>query len=170
METIKSLFCGLLITTLFSVSAFANNGGGDECEDQNADLPKVFLIGEYAEEFETASSEYRLQLMEACNNDMEKAFNAWVGMLTEMEDYAEQLDIDIKGVKMWVKIFWNEDGQIAHIAYYLKPHSKNIDVDELTAFLMSFMNRYSFPVESAEKFSHYGSASFPTLYRAPVGN
>lgn len=165
---IKYTFVAMLFATPFF--AFANTVGDDECEDtaeycevQIVDLPKVFLIGEYAEEFDLASAEYSLQLMEACNQDMNQAYFKWLSMLQEMEDYAETLDFEIKGVKMWIKVFWDTNGKIDHIAYYLKPNSRNVDLDELTAFFMSFMNQYEFPLITEEKFSNYGSAAFPIV-------
>ncbi len=153
--------------------ALANNGGGDDCVEENTEncdyqdleLPKVFLIGEYADEFEIASAEYSLQLMDACEQDMNKAYFKWLSMLQEMEDYADGLDFEIKGVKMWIKVFWDKDGTIDHIAYYLKPNSRNVNVDRLSAFFSSFMNQYQFPLEAKEKFSNYGSAAFPIVSR-----
>ncbi len=132
-------------------------------ELQIVELPKVFLIGEHAEEFDAASTEYQLQLLDACKQDMNLAYFKWLSMLQQMENYAETIDYDIKGAKMWIKVFWAADGKIDHIAYYLKPHSKNMDVDKLTAFFMSFMNHYTFPLQAEEKFSNYGSATFPVL-------
>lgn len=127
------------------------------------ELPKVFLIGEYIEEFDLASAEYKLQLLEACEQDMHRAYFKWLSMLQEMENYADALEFDIKGVKMWIKVFWSPEGDIDHIAYYLKPNSKNVNVDELTAFFSSFIKQYKFPLTTDAKFSNYGSASFPVV-------
>lgn len=158
----------LLLST--PIVAFGTDGSEDKdceeyCIEQDVDLPKVFLIGEYAEEFETASEDYRLQLLDACDQDMGVAFDKWLGMLEEMENFAELIDFDIKSVRMWLKVFWGKDGKIDHIAYYLKPNSKNVDVNMLTAFFQTFMESYTFPLAAGEKYSHYGSASFPTIMR-----
>ncbi len=135
-------------------------------DDQTTTLPRVFMIGEYTEEFEAASSEYRLQLLDACDGNMQQAYSLWMGMLQEMEIFADKLSYDLSGLKMWIKVFYNESGSIDHIAYYLKPHSKNVaDIDELTAFFGSFATQYQFPLNKDEKFSNYGSASFPTMAR-----
>jgi hypothetical protein len=161
----------ILLLLALPMIAFATEGEEGDCEDygieicQDNDLPKVFLIGEYPEQFELASEEYRLQLLDACEHDMKAAFDKWVGMLQAMEDFAELVEFDIKSVKMWIKVFWAEDGQIDHIAFYLKPNSKNVDVNQLTAFFQTFMNNYKFPLEAVDKYSHYGSASFPTAMR-----
>lgn len=169
---IKKLIFFSLVSCL-PMLAFANTGGDEDCEneavetcyEQDVELPKVFLIGEYAEEFDLASAEYSLQLIDACKQDMNLAYYKWLSMLQEMEEYAETLGFEMKGVKMWIKVFWAENGKIDHIAYYLKPKSRNVNVDELTAFLMSFMNKYEFPLITEEKFSNYGSAAFPIVSR-----
>lgn len=166
----KIIFFSLIVCTPFFV--FANTGGDDDCEnetvetceEQDAKLPKVFLIGEYPEEFELASIEYKLHLLEACAQDMDRAYYKWQSMLIEMEDYAKALEFEIRGVKMWIKFFWAANGKIDHIAYHLKPKSRNVDKDRLTAFLMSFMDQYEFPLTAKEKFSNYSTATFPAIF------
>jgi hypothetical protein len=130
---------------------------------QGSQLPKVFLIGEYSEEFEAMSAEYKDNLMSVCNYDMDVAYKKWMSMLQEMETYSDRIDYDLKGIKIWLKVFIEPDGTVKHIAYYLKPRSRNVDVEELTAFLSSFMNNYKFPLINKTRYSHYGSASFPTI-------
>jgi len=81
-----------------------------------------------------------------------------------MEAYAKEINFDINGVKIWVHVFWSADGTINHIAYHLKPNSKNIDDKEFSAFLSSFTNQYKFPlVTKGVNYSHYASAAFPTF-------
>lgn len=133
---------------------------------QGSQLPKVFLIGEYSEEFEAMSAEYKENLMGICEYDMELAYKKWVSMLQEMETYADRIKYDIKGVKIWLKVFIEPDGTVKHIAYYLKPRSRNVDVEELTAFLSSFMSNYKFPLVGKSRYTHYGSAAFPTIPQA----
>lgn len=126
---------------------------------------KVFLIGEDQKSFEKLSLEYQDLLLTACDDDMEDAFMKWMQMLRDIEAYSEDLDYDIKGVKMWLKVFWGPEGTIRHIAYFLKPNSRNINIDQLTAFFKSFISQYKFPVVHSESYSHYGSAAFPTFPR-----
>lgn len=126
------------------------------------DLPKVFQIGEYEEQYGLLYEIYHDILLTVCDDDMNLAFNKWMDMIAEMEAYAHQIDFDLNGVKIWLKVFWNEDGRIRYISYYRKPNSRNIDPAELSAFLSSFINAYRMPVESKVKFTHNGSAQFPT--------
>ncbi len=124
--------------------------------------PKVFILGEHETAYEQLNLDYSVMLLTACNGNMDDAYQKWVSMLNEMEAYATLINYDIKGVKVWLNVFWNKDGSVKHIAYHLKQNSRNIDTAEFTAFLTSFMNHYKFPLVINEKYSHYGSASFPT--------
>lgn len=137
-------------------------------------LPAVFLIGEYEKEFEELNLEYQVMLLSACENNMDVAYDKWLGLLMQMESFAETNDFDLKGLKCWLNVFWDKDGTINHIAYYLKPNSKNIDLKYLTTFFGQFAKNYTFPVVADTRYSHYGSASFPTFQRrekaAPVPN
>ena len=76
--------------------------------------------------------------------------------------FAEDIDFELKGVKLVLYVFWNEDGTMQHVTYYLKPNSLNLDTAELSAFISSFMNRYRLPIDAEAKFTHYGIAQFPT--------
>jgi hypothetical protein len=124
--------------------------------------PKVFILGEHEKAYEKLNLEYSVMLLTACNGNMDTAYQKWLSMLNEMEAYATLINYDIKGVKIWLNVFWNIDGTIKHIAYHLKQNSRNIDTAEFTAFLVSFINHYKFPLVTQSKYSHYGSASFPT--------
>ena len=127
--------------------------------------PKVFILGEHESAYEKLNIDYSVMLLTACQGDMDLAYQKWLSMLTEMEAYATLINYDIKGVKVWLNVFWSEDGTVKHIAYHLKQNSRNIDTAEFTAFLISFMGKYKFPLINEEKYSHYGSASFPTQPR-----
>ena len=124
--------------------------------------PKVFILGEHEKAYEQLNLNYSVMLLTACNGDMDFAYKKWLSMLNEMEAYGTLINYDIKGVKVWLNVFWNVDGTVKHIAYHLKQNSRNIDTAEFTAFLSSFINHYKFPLVTDKKYSHYGSASFPT--------
>ena len=130
--------------------------------ETTAELPKVFLLGAHEGAYEQLVVDYETSLLSVCDQDMDQAFQKWFSMLQEMEAYADQISFDIKGVKLWLNVFWEPDGQIKHIAYYLRPNSRNINTDEMTAFFSSFMNHYRFPLISKAPFAHYSSAFFPT--------
>ena len=123
--------------------------------------PKSSLIGEDEKYFESLSLDYSSTLLTVCEDDMTLAFSKWISMLQEMEAYADVIGYDLKGMKLWLNIFWEKDGKIKHIAFYPKPISRNTDMAELKAFFSSFVNHYSFPLTAEDKYSHYGSATFP---------
>lgn len=126
-------------------------------------LPKVFMIGEYEKEYEKLVTNCNSMLLNVCGNNMETAYSKWTSMLKDVETMSEEMDFDLKGIKVWVNVFWNEDGSVAHIVYYPKPNSRNMDFDDLSAFFVNVVNKYSIDQSSNKCFSHYGSASWPTF-------
>lgn len=125
-------------------------------------LPKVFLIGEYEEEYANLYKTYHGILLSVCEDDMNLAFDKWMDMLDSMESYANEIGFSLNGVKVLLNVFWNEDGSIQYISYYLKPNSLNVDTAELSAFFSSFASRYRLPLVTDRKFTHNGTAQFPT--------
>ncbi len=126
-------------------------------------LPKVFMIGEYEQEYEKLVTRCNSMLLNVCDDNMETAYAKWKIMVKDMETMSDDLEFDLKGVKVWVNVFWNEDGSIAHIVYYPKPNSRNMDFDDLSAFFVNFVNEYKLDQVNTKCFSHYGSASWPTF-------
>jgi hypothetical protein len=133
----------------------------------HAQKNSVFLMGENEKNYEKLKETYRHSLLEACNSDMEKAFNNWIEMATSLEAYAKQEGVDINGVKMWMHTFFSEDGSIDHIGFLLKPDSKNAEIKELKALLKEFAKNYTFPVQYDHKYYHYTGVTFPT-YSQPI--
>lgn len=130
-------------------------------------LPTVFLLGEYENQYEGIVPGYQ-SLLEACDNDMNIAFEKLMSMMQEMEAYAGMTGYDLKGVNAWMHFFWREDGSIEHIGFYLKPNSKNVNTDGLKNFLNAFTQQYKFPLKTTRKYAHYSSFSFPVMLPKPV--
>lgn len=126
-------------------------------------LPPVFLLGEYDKQYEAITPNYQT-LLEANDGDMQVAFGKLMGMMREMEAYAGLVGYDIKGVNAWMHFFWKADGSIEHIGFHLKPNSRNVDTDDLKAFLAGFAKQYRFPLRSGKKYAHYSSFSFPLTF------
>ena len=127
------------------------------------DAPKVFMLGKQEKAYEELTKTYKQTLLEACDNQIEVAFEKWLDMMQDMEAYADQVDYNIDGLKLLLHIFWNEDGSIAHLGYFMRPNSRNVNKAELSAFFSSFIRQYKFSVSSDRKFMHYTKASFPTF-------
>jgi len=126
------------------------------------------LIGEQDEYYEQLVTDCSSMLLSVTGNSMDKAYSSWTSMLSDMETTAADEGFDIKGVKLWINCFWNEDGSIRKIFYYPKPTSKNMDFEQLTTFLEVFSSTYIFPVSNDSCYSHYGSGSFPTARKISV--
>jgi len=126
-------------------------------------LPSVFRIGENESAYEALVSECSNPLLTVCQDSMDLAYRRWMTMLSEMEVFAEKSDFDIKGIKIWLNVFWSPDGEIKHLVYFPKPNSRNMDFDLLTKFFFNFVENYEMERLDDYCFSHYGSAAFPTF-------
>ncbi len=126
-------------------------------------MPRVFLIGDYEEEYDLLQEEYEISLLEICDNDMQLAYGKLISMFEEMEAYAEQIGYDVNGVRIWLHLFWGEDGTIEYLAFHPRPNSRKVENEELETFLLGFVHQYRFPLISTEKYTLYSSASFPTF-------
>ena len=126
-------------------------------------LPAVFQIGQNEAAYESLVSTCTNPLLTVCNDSMDLAYRTWMLMLSDMEKYAERSEFDIKGIKIWLNVFWNPDGTIKHLVYFPKPNSRNMDFDNLTLYLGEFVKHYKMEALDRACFSHYGSAAFPTF-------
>ena len=123
--------------------------------------PRVFIMEENELLIDKLSDKYDTFLIEACDNNLDKAHDKWTKTLIAMEDYAKMWKYDIKGVKIWVKIFCNKKGYIDYVAYSFNPNSKGVDTEIFTKFLNRFIRVYRLDIRSSNHFSHYGRAAFP---------
>lgn len=149
----------ILILLFFGVSSYAQN-----------DSPLVSLIGDDEKGYEQTIAECPSLLLEVAGNSMDIAYKLWTDMLADIESNAEEANIDLKGTKIWINLFWNADGTIKKVVYYPKPNSKNMDFALVTNVLEDFATKYTMPISHAECFSHYGSASFPVHSKLAIIN
>jgi len=133
--------------------------------EEPSSLPRVFILGEHETAYEQLMLQQNTSLLAACDNDMQEAFVKLTSMYREIEAYADQLQFDIKGVRLWIHVFWDKNGMIQHLGYHLRPNSKNIDTSKLTNFLEDFIQQYRFPLTNDTGYSLYTSASFPVRYQ-----
>ena len=162
MKSFRNIvLASLMLMMGFAIQAQTNSTSND---GQTNALPDVFQIGEFDEKFGPLERDHDMLLLAACNDDMDKAFQKWMNMIYDIEQHAKKVGYDINGIKMWLYVFWDKGGKINHIAYHLKPNSRKADTDELSGFLDGFVDAYAFDLKASANFSHYGSASFPTLF------
>jgi hypothetical protein len=148
----KFILYSLLMLSLFDVYA----------AQVTDTIPTVFMIGEHELEYESLVVECNDILLNVCNDSMDEAYEQWLLMLHNMETYAQEKEIEIRGVKLWLNVFWRPDGSIKNIVFYPKPNCKNMDFQVLTDLLTEFVDGYAFTKTNIECFAHYGSATFPT--------
>lgn len=145
-----------------NISAQQKNNGSDQ-------IPLVFFIGEDENNYEKLVEKYNTMLFAVCNNDMELAFDNWSVLLKDLEDFSIKSNVDLKGVKLWLNVFWDKDGKIDHMVFYPKPNSKNLNYDQVKVLLTNFARSYQSPLKHVTRFSHYGSAAFPVFSRSVTG-
>ncbi len=129
----------------------------------------VFYIGEDEKNYEKLVQKYNTMLFAVCNNNMELAFDYWSVLLKDIEDFSVKSNFDLKGVKLWLNVFWDKDGNIDHIVFYPKPNSRNLNYDNVKTLLTNFTKNYQSPIKYTTRFSHYGSAAFPVFSKSVVG-
>lgn len=123
-------------------------------------LPKVFVLGEYEQNYEKAVPEYE-QLLNVCDKNIVTAYNKWQSMMAEMVAYSKRKNFDLNGVKLWLHVFWSKEGHILHIGFHLRPTSRNLDNELVADFLNDFIKDYQFPILTDSKFTHYTTVAFP---------
>jgi len=132
--------------------------------DQTTVVPEVFLIGQYEDSYFQLSQQHPQALLSVYNDNLDLAYKGWSEFLMDIEDYATELEFDIKGAKIWLNVYFNQDGSISNLAFYPKPNSRNIQNDHLVAFFKSFVRQYHYPEVAEKGFQHSASASFPTFF------
>lgn len=126
-------------------------------------MEKVFKLGEKEEWYEQLTSTYNETLLSACDNDIKMAFGKWMDMMQAMDAHADKVNFNLKGVQVWLHVFWNPEGSIDQLGFLMRPESRNVGEQELKAFFASFIKEYRLPLQNDRKFSHYTGATFPTI-------
>ncbi len=124
-------------------------------------LPQCFLIGEYELAYDQLLEDYNKALISVCNSDNDKAFDIWSAILNDIVEYSKTEGLDLNGLKLWINLFFNNQGEIKHITYYPKPNSKNMDFDRLTSFFANFCKSYKMKESLSAKCMLSTTASFP---------
>jgi len=155
MKRTIAIFCLAAVTFYTASAQYAQPKISDS-------LPRVFELNNFDEiAFEKIKVEYETTLLTASKNDAETAYYCWIHLLKHLETFSQKRNIDLNGVKLWMYVFWQKDGTIDHVGYFLKPHSKNIETEVIKALLSNFCDEYKFPLKADKNFSNYNSANFP---------
>jgi hypothetical protein len=137
---------------------------------QSIAIPQVFIIGEYEDQYLALSQQHPAVFLSIYDNNIDQAFAGWSELLMDIEDFSTELNFDLRGVKLWLNVFFNADGTISNLAFYPKPNSRNVPEEHLVAFFKNFTRHYMFTETNEKGFQHSASASFPTFFHrsAPV--
>ena len=131
---------------------------------QNTASLSIFEIGKDEQNYRTICEAYPETLLSWKKDDYTQSALLWFDFLKSMETYADAIQFNLNGLKLWIHIFWNEKGEINHVGYFVHPESRQIDKKELNAFLSAYSRLAKKPdFKSGMKISHYTSASFPTF-------
>lgn len=130
---------------------------------QSPSLTPAFLLGEDEASYEKLCEAHPRTLLAVSNNDIELALKNWFSFLRSVDQYAKTINFDMKGIKVWLHVFWNADGSLAHIGFFVMPNSRNVKTEELKALLSGFIRQYKPTMNSDRSFSHYTSAAFPLV-------
>jgi hypothetical protein len=150
----------ILFFSLFNLFSFAMYA-------QTSTQKLIFEIGKDEQIYRNICEAYPETLLTWKKDDYTQSALLWFDFLKSMETYADTIQFNLNGLKLWLHIFWNEQGGIDNIGYYIHPESRQIEKAELNAFLSSFSRLAVKPnFKSGLKISHYTSASFPTFARS----
>jgi hypothetical protein len=130
-------------------------------QSSTSSIPVVFELGQNEKDYEQLGASYSQSILEVAGNDLELAFTKWLDLMTRMEDYADRISYDIKGLKVWMHVFWSADGSIDHIGYIMREDSRNFAKQELEAFFKTFASKEKIDLKSNKSFSFYTGATFP---------
>ncbi len=170
LSVVKPILALFIVVCTFANSAAATFSSKGIIPLEVLDsLPKVFLIGQFSEQYEKLNSS-TTSLLEVCNNDVYLAYDKWLHTMTELENVSDQLGFSLKGVQLWCSINWNADGSIGHFAYYPKPGSKAVDKVVFGQVVETMMSYYRLPIASTIAFYNYGSVAFPVPGKKQVAS
>jgi len=129
---------------------------------EKSNLPLAFLVGENEKEYAELINQYPASLLSVSKDSMELAYENLMQLLYDMEQHSKKVNFDLRGIKIWLNVFWDKDGRINYISYYPKPNCRNMDFKKLTAFFIDFIKHYKPRLKADKNFALYGSARFPS--------
>lgn len=161
------LIFNFVIILLFSCSSFGQSERIDTLQitisNDSLDIPKLFQLGDkrYDRQYKVLSKLYPNSLLDIHFDKTYKAGEHWRDIIKTIDDYAIEHNIDINGLKIWMHIFFSENGEIDYLGYYFKPNSKIKDQEMLKDLISKSLNQYKYHEKLNGKGNHYSGAGFP---------
>ncbi len=159
-------FLFVLVCCFSLVQGFSNTVG------DTLRFPSVFVMDETSELFvEKLDDEYHNSMLKVFSGSLTETGDRVVDLVSSIENYATTMNFNIKGVRFYYNAYFREDGSIAYFAYMLRPESRNIDTNSLTAFLANFITKYKMkvPPKNSKKFSASGLTAYFPFFKGKVG-
>ena len=125
------------------------------------ELPIAFPTGAHLGEVESLYEQHPESLIESCAFNLDSAGRYWIAFLGDIEVRANELGVDLNGVRLVLTVFFEADGRIRHLGFSRQVSSRNIREEVLTAFFRQFARGYRMPLEAGNRFFHEGPAAFP---------
>lgn len=141
------------------------------CSDSTV-VPVVFVMDEDTEGLlDDLYSEFDVSLLTLCGNDLNATGAKVVDLISTMEQYANEVNYNINGVKFYYNAYFNKSGSIAHFAFILRPESRNVDMNGLVAFLTAFTQKYRLvvPPKNQRRFSSLGMSAYFPFHKGKIG-
>ena len=127
------------------------------------DVTRCFQIGENQDQFLLLAQNHPSTLLDVYDNSMTNSYKAFTDVMKSLEKYADNKGLDLKGLKLWVNVYWDKSGEITHITYYPKPNSKNLDYKQVTKLFDEFIADAPLSKTYHENYIHNGSIAFPVF-------
>ncbi len=153
------IFCSFIIV-LGLWNIVTGQSGSDNHHISKINLPSSFLIGENEQAYDGILLQYSRGLVDLCGGT-EKTFDIWTRVMADLEEFSKKNDMDLRGLKLWMNMFFNNAGGIDYIVYYPKPNSKNMEFEKLTRLFSAFCKEYRTSFVVGEKCMLNATVSFP---------
>lgn len=88
-----------------STSAFAQAAFPISKYQEQPNLPKAFLLGEYERPYEDLINIYEKSMLNLCENNIIRTHEVWNLFLIDMEEYSKQVNFDLNGLKLYLNVF-----------------------------------------------------------------
>ncbi|MCF8237492.1 MAG: hypothetical protein K9I85_05010 [Saprospiraceae bacterium] len=85
--------------------------------ETQAELPLVFQLAESEQWTSDLEETYSISLLNACHNDPKVAFQHWRSFTQRIQQLTLEHGLLQPGLQIWIKAYWNKDGQLEHIGY-----------------------------------------------------
>jgi hypothetical protein len=129
---------------------------------QSTDTVKiVYPLGEGAE-IDYLMARYPTTVQQIVKNDPAKTKAHWKEFGLALEKFFDDIEFDVKGVKLMMHVCWSKEGKLLHIGFMFKDNSRNMKEDDFKIAISQFVDKYKSTLSYKEPFTYYGSLNFPS--------